>query len=446
MSSRKQFDVTCTTLDDFGRGIVRIEDKTVFIDDLLPGEEAAIETVYKNGVLDEAILLERKNSSPFRVKPACPLYPRCGGCQIMHLDYSRQLVYKRDKVKNLIHKFAKIDPEVDDCIGLKEPAHFRSKVQKPVQKNKKKKTVCGFYQKGTHQIVSSTTCLMESALASKITKAVIDLIDAFDYEPYNEDREEGDVRHILIKTSEHYNQALVTLVVTHADLPGRLNFAKELVKRVPEVKGVVFNINDRKTNVILGTKDVQVYGITRLKDRIFDKDFLISTQSFYQTNSTPVETLYSLVRQYARLTKEDTVLDAYCGTGTIGLSLSDDCREVVGVEIVSDAVRDAVKNAKINNITNATFINADCTEFMEENDRKFDVVVLDPPRKGATKEFLNALMKIAPRRVVYVSCDPVTLSRDLGILKNSYRIDKVTPVDMFPNTMHVETVVQLSKK
>ena len=444
--SRKQFEVVCDSLDDFGRGIVRIDGKAIFVDDLLPGEKAKIETVYTNGVLSEAVMMERLADSPYRVKPLCPLFPDCGGCQIMHLDYSRQLIYKRDKVKNLIHKFAKMDVFVDDTIGLEENTHFRNKVQKPLQKNKKGKTVCGFYRKGTHKIVPSTSCLMESELASKITKNVLQLIDSFGYEPYDEDKDTGDVRHILIKTSLYYNQALVTLVVTHADLKGRMNFAKELVKRVPEVKGVVFNINNRHTNVILGEKDVQVYGITRLKDRLFDNDFLISTQSFYQTNSKQVEVLYSLVRDYAKLTKEDTLLDAYCGTGTIGLSLSDQCKEVVGVEIVPDAVRDAVKNAKINNIANATFITEDCTKFIEENDSHFDVVVMDPPRKGATKDFLQAIISMKPKRFVYVSCDPATLARDLGILKSAFRIEKVTPVDMFPNTMHVETVVQLSRK
>lgn len=445
--SRRITKTTCLDLDDFGKGIVRIDDTTCFIDNLLPGEEADIETDFKYGKLAKAKAINRYNDSPDRVHPECKYYPNCGGCQLMHLSYEKQLEYKTKKVKELLHKFAKLDVEVYPCIGLENPTRFRNKVQKPVRfDNKKKKIKAGFYQSGTHNLIGVEDCLMETPLSNKISNLLVSLFEKYHFTPYHEDAQFGLIRHILIKTNTNQDQALVTLIVTRSDIKGIKDFAKELMKKIPQVVGVVLNINTRKTNVILGEKDVPVFGHTKIQDMIFDKKFLISTQSFYQVNSHQIETLYGKAIEFAQLKKTDSLLDAYCGTGTIGLCCADKVKDVLGVEIVADAVHDAILNAKINNLTNAHFIKGDATKFILQSDKHFDVIIMDPPRKGSTPEFINAVKRIAPERVVYVSCDPVTLARDLALFKDTYQIEKVQPVDMFPNSMHVETVCLLTKK
>ena len=445
--SRRVTKTTCLDLDDFGKGIVRIDDTTCFIDNLLPGEEADIETDFKYGKLAKAKAINRYNDSPDRVHPACKYYPNCGGCRLMHLSYEKQLEYKTKKVKELLHKFAKLDVEVYPCIGLENPTRFRNKVQKPVRfDNKKKKIKAGFYQSGTHNLIGVEDCLMETPLSNKISNLLVSLFEKYHFTPYHEDAQFGLIRHILIKTNTNQDQALVTLIVTRSDIKGIKDFAKELMKKIPQVVGVVLNINTRKTNVILGEKDVPVFGHTKIQDMIFDKKFLISTQSFYQVNSHQIETLYGKAIEFAQLKKTDSLLDAYCGTGTIGLCCADKVKDVLGVEIVADAVHDAILNAKINNLTNAHFIKGDATKFILQSDKHFDVIIMDPPRKGSTPEFINAVKRIAPERVVYVSCDPVTLARDLALFKDTYQIEKVQPVDMFPNSMHVETVCLLTKK
>lgn len=445
--SRKETKTTCIGLDDFGKGIVRIDDTTCFLDNLLPGENALVQTDFKFGKLAKAKVVERYNDSPLRVHPECKYYPNCGGCQIMHLSYQAQLDFKTKKVKELLHKFARLDIDVFPCIGLSDPRRFRNKVQKPVRfDNKKKKIKAGFYQSETHNLIGVDDCLMESLLSNKITNVLVSLFEKYKYTPYHEDAQFGLIRHILIKTNSAQSQALVTLIVTRSDIKGIKEFAKELMKKVPQVVGLVLNINTRKTNVILGEKDVPIYGHTKIQDILFDKKFLISTQSFYQVNSHQIETLYGKAMEFASLKKTDSLLDAYCGTGTIGLCCSDQVKSVTGVEIVKDAIKDAILNAKINNITNARFLCADATKYILTTNEHFDVVIMDPPRKGSTKEFIDAIKKMKPERVVYVSCDPATLARDLFMFRDTYDVKKVQPVDMFPNSMHVETVVLLTLK
>ncbi len=445
--SRRITKTKCVDLDDFGKGIVRIDNTTCFVDNLLPGEEADIETDFRYGKLSKAKVDKRYTDSLDRVHPECKYYPNCGGCQLMHLSYAKQLEYKTKKVKELLHKFAHVDFPVLPCIGLDNPTRFRNKVQKPVRFDNKKKCIkAGFYQEGTHNLIGVDDCLMESPLSNRISKELVFLFEKYHYTPYHEDAQFGLIRHLLIKTNSEQSQALVTLIVTRSDIKGIKEFSKELMKKIPEVVGVVLNINTRKTNVILGEKDVPVYGHTKIQDKIFDKKFLISTQSFYQVNSSQIETLYGKAIEFAGLNKEDTLLDAYCGTGTIGLCCADKVKSVTGVEIVADAVHDAILNCKINNITNAHFIKGDATKYILETKEHFSVVIMDPPRKGSTKEFISAVKKMKPERVVYVSCDPATLARDLDLFKDTYQIKKVQPVDMFPNSMHVETIVLLEQK
>ncbi len=448
MSTTKKCTLTCTKLDDFGKGICYMDGKTVFVDNLLPGESADVETIFEYGKLNRIRVLKRLNNSPYRVKPLCKYYQNCGGCSLQHLSYEEQLKYKQQKVKDLIKKFAKIEVNVEPTIGLKEPLHFRNKVQVPLAlNNKTKKIISGFYQENTHKIIPNDECLIESTISTEIRNLVLKTLNDFKIQPYDRKTNKGTVRHVLIKVSEYYNSVMLCFVTATDDLYGAQNIIKTLLKKEPRIKTVVQNINKRDTNVILGEKTRVLYGTGQIKDRLCGLDFLISAKSFYQTNSKLTETLYNTAINALQLTKEDTVLDAYCGTGTIGLAISKYVKEVVGVEIEHSSILDAEKNKKINNIENISFIEDDCTEYLMNNceEGNYSAVVMDPPRAGSTKEFIAALEKISPRQIVYISCDPVTLARDLGYFTN-YEIKRVIPVDMFPHTFHVETVVLLSRK
>ena len=443
--SKRQFEVKITGLDDFGRGICKTDGPTYFIPGLLVGEKAIVESTFKFGKLSDIKVIKRLSDSPYRVSPKCPYYPRCGGCQLLHLKYPWQLEYKRNKVQNLIHKFAKLDIKVEDTIPSVPNFEFRNKVQKPVRRVNGKLEL-GFYKTDSHELVPVKKCLMEMPLSQRISLEIQKLLIKYHYEPYDEDKGTGIIRHILIKISKSYNEALVTIVSTTDKIKGRLQFAKELIEKVKEVKGVVLNINPRHTNVILGERNVPIYGYTHIKDKIFDNDFLVSSKSFYQTNPYQIENLYGTAIKKAGLKATDVVLDAYCGTGTIGISLAKKVKQVIGVELEKDAVKDAIRNAKINDLNNITFINRDCTEYMMKSQKTFDVIIMDPPRKGSTPEFLEAVNHISPRTVVYISCEPNTLARDLKYLLNKYRVVSVTPVDMFPNTSSVETIAVLQRK
>ncbi len=438
----------CVNLDDNGKGIVRYDNQTIFVDNLLKDEVGQIKLTYAYDKLKEAKLVKRETTSKYRLKPKCPYYELCGGCNLMHLEYSKQLEYKQEKVKNLLHKFASLDFEVSPTLGMKEPYNYRNKIQVPVGKNKKGEIVTGFYSENTHKIVPHLDCLVEDKRAEEIILAFKSLMKKYHIEPYDEDKQTGLIRHIIIKTSYHFNQIMVVLVTSQDEFKGRKNLAKELVDKCNNITCVVQNVNPRKTNVILGEKQRVLYGLGKIKDSIFGLEFLISAKSFYQTNPIQLEVLYKTAIDLAQLEKTDNILDAYSGTGTIGLCASKYVNKVTLVELVKDAYIDGLKNKEINNIENAEFINQDCTKYLVENkdNVKFDVIFMDPPRKGSTKEFLDALINIRPKKVVYISCNPVTLARDLKYLLNDYEVKKVIPVDMFPHTSHVETIVLLILK
>ncbi len=446
-TSYKDVTLKADNLDDKGKGIVRYDSSTLFVSGLLKGEEGIVRIVYKGDKIVDAFLIKRLTSSELRVEPKCPYYFKCGGCSLMHLRYDEQLKYKQEKVRNLLHKFGKIDVEVNPTLGMDDPYRFRNKVQVPIGRLKGK-TVFGFYEENSHYIVPINDCLIESKRASEILNFIVRQMDKYHIEAYQEDARRGLIRHVLIKESLHYKETMVVLVTSRNEMYGKVNFAKEIADKFPEVTTVVQNVNTRRTNVILGEEEHILLGSGRIKDSIFGLSFLISAKSFYQTNPIQLEVLYKTALESAHLQKDDSVLDAYSGTGTIGLSASKYVKDVTLVEIVSSSVKDGKENAKINNITNAAFIREDCTTYLVKNKASshFNVVFMDPPRAGSTKEFLQALIEIKPDRIVYVSCNPVTLARDLSLLKDSYDINSVTPVDMFPHTAHVETVAALELK
>lgn len=430
-----------------GKGVVSFTSGTLFCDSLFIDEEADIEVLYKrNGVYFGKIKKLYKLSKN-RIEPKCKVCSACGGCQFQQYSYAAQLIYKQNKVKSALYRHLKKEIDVNKVIGMDNPYYYRNKIQMPIGKDKKNNIISGFYRSGTHDIIPIEKCYIEDEVSFNIIKVLKDLIKEFHYEPYDEDSGKGIFRHILIRSSKHYKEVMVTLVTNVDEFKGKNNFVKEYIKRCPNITSIIQNINTRKTNVILGEKERVLYGPAFIKDSILGINFLISSKSFFQVNPIQVEKLYQTAIEMADLKPNDRVLDAYSGIGTISLIVSKYVKEVVGIEIVKDAVKDANKNKKINNIDDVSFICGDAKEEirkLNEDNIKFDVVFVDPPRKGLDKEFIDALLDVKPSKIIYISCEPETLARDIFLLTTKkYKINKVQPVDMFPMTYHVETVTSL---
>lgn len=431
-----------------GKGIVKKDNRVIFVDGVLKDEEVEIEITHEGKNQTTGNLLKIIKSSPFRIRPFCNLSKECGGCALQHLKYEKQLEFKTEHVQDCINKFAKIDIKVKKCIGMESPFNYRNKSQVPFTMEKKQIRY-GFYRQNTHKIVQMDHCAIQTEDADEILKTLSNLMKRYKLAAYEEDKRKGIFRHVLIKKGFSTNQIMVVLVTNVNSFPNRKEIVKDLVKTHPNIKTVVQNINTRDTNVILGEKEIVLYGSGYIEDILLDVKFKISSKSFYQVNPIQTEKLYSKAIKLANLTKNDRVLDTYCGIGTIGLIASKNVDEVIGVEIVADAIKDAKNNALINNINNANFVLADASDFMVDlakTSEKMDVVFVDPPRKGCDDKFLSSLMKLAPKKIVYISCNPSTLARDLGILKEKYDVLEVQPVDMFPHTYHIETIAMLKLK
>ncbi len=410
-------------------------------------------------------------------KSRCPVAHLCGGCQHIDVPYEEQLAKKRASVQELFADI--VAPEcVEAVMGMTEPYHYRNKVTSPFAPGKRLRSnrgenqkssrgslpaktrkskrnaptheiLCGMYAQGTHEIIPTDACLIENAQAKLIIQTIKELMVSFGYEPYNENTGTGLIRHVIVRVGHTSGEVLVTLVTNAQTLIGSKAFCRELVKRCPFITTIVQNINERQTNVILGEKERVLYGPGFILDKLCNLSFRISSQSFYQVNAVQTEALYERALDLAALDGTQTVLDAYCGTGTIGLVAAQrGAARVIGVDSVRSAIRDAKENARHNGIENAQFVVCDATEFLldlAERDERIDVVLMDPPRAGSTEEFLSSVVRLAPLRVVYISCNPTTQKRDVSYLvKHGYRLERVVPVDMFPHTDHVETIAVLT--
>ena len=439
----------CVDLSFEGKGVVKLSYGTVFVDGLFPGEEAEIEIQYKRAGSYFGKVFRLIKKSPDRIQPKCGVCTACGGCQLQQLSYLAQLEFKTKKVADAFRRQNLENIKVLPCISAENPYEYRNKIQVPIGRDPHGHIVSGFYRSGTHKIIPIDKCWIEDPKASKIISELKNLMKEFHYSPYDEDTRAGLIRHILIRTSYHYDEVMVTLVTNQDEFRGKNNFVKEWVKRCPNVKSLIQNINTRDTNVILGEKERTLYGPSVIKDSILGVDFLISSKSFFQVNPVQVEKLYGKALEFANLSKDENVLDAYCGIGTISLCASKYCKKVTGVEIVREAIVDAKKNAKLNNISNAEFLLGDAGEIFEKltaQGEKYSTVFVDPPRKGLDQKFIDTLLRLKPEKVVYVSCEPETLARDVKLLSEKYEVHTVQPVDMFPMTFHVETVVSLRLK
>ncbi len=375
----------------------------------------------------------------------CPHAKKCGGCQLQNLPYPEQLHMKQARLIRLLGRFGR----VSEIMGMEEPTHYRGKVQAAFRM-KSGRVVSGVYQASSGRIVEVEECLLEDASAAPILRTIRRLCASMKIKPYDIPTGRGFLRHVMLRRSRTTGEILVVLVTAPGEFRSARALVNELLRRHPEITTVVWNVNPTDTALFLGAESTVLYGEGFITDRLCGLEFRISPRSFYQVNPVQTEVLYAKAREFAALTGTERVLDAYCGTGTIGLSMAASAREVVGVEVNRDAVADARENAARNGITNAVFHAGDAGQFMREAagaGEAFDVVVTDPPRAGCSPQFLRSLLTLAPERVVYVSCEPETLARDLyTLVKGGYRVKKIQPVDMFPFTGHVETVCLLSKR
>lgn len=375
----------------------------------------------------------------------CALYKKCGGCQLQNMTYDEQLSFKQAKVIKLLGRYC----HVEEIIGMENPTHYRNKVQAAFGVTRGGKIISGVYQAASHRIVCVDNCRLEDRKADKIIVSIRKMLPDFKIIPYNEDTGKGFLRHVLVKRSFSTGEIMVVLVTASPIFKSRERFVSELLRLHPEITTVVQNINPSKTSMVLGESEKVLYGDGYITDILCSCKFRISARSFYQINPIQTEKLYNIAIEYAELSGKETVIDAYCGTGTIGIVASKKAGNVVGVELNRDAVHDAIVNARLNKAKNVYFHCADAGKFMVEAAKageRADVVIMDPPRAGSDVNFLSSVVTLSPKRIVYISCNPETQARDIAYLvKRGYVCKKIQPVDMFPHTGHVETVCLLSK-
>lgn len=436
--------VKCVDFTFDGQGLCKYDNRVIFVPSLLIGEEANVEILYRKKDFDVGKIKEITKKSLYRIDPLCKCATSCGGCCFQNLDYKKELEFKKKLAVDTLKQIGNVDATDSQIFGMENPYFYRNKIQVPFSYDKQKRLVYGFYKIKSHDIVPINKCMIEDESHAEILKTIAKLMKEFNIKAYDEDRESGILRHVLIRVGKVSKEIMVTLVVTTNKFKSKNDFSKALTKSCPNITTLVLNTNPRKTNVILGEKEEILYGKGYINDYLLGVKFQISSKSFYQINHDQCEVLYSLAFKKAELNKSDIILDAYCGIGTIGLTASSKVKEVIGVEIVSDAIKDAKLNAKINNINNAKFYCMDASKYMFDN--KFDVVFVDPPRKGLDEDFINSLLERSPKKIIYISCNVSTLARDLKILSKKYSIKSIDFVDMFPRTIHVETVASLCLK
>ena len=440
-------------LSSDGSGVAHSpEGETVFIPGAAPGDEARVRIVkdckrYAFGILDEVL-----TPSPDRIPVDCAVAGPCGGCSLRHLDYAAELRAKQENVADAFARIGGLDVPVLPIVGSPEIDRYRNKVQFPVGTDKAGRPCIGFYAGRTHRIVPCPDCRLQPGILNEIGNTLCAFFAEKGIHPYNEETGKGLVRHIFLRRGAHSGQIMVCLVCTRAKIPSVDELCTRLKEAFPDIVTILLNVNAKNTNVILGSETHTLYGQGYIEDTLCGVPVQLGPLSFYQVNTLAAEQLYGIAAEYAQLTPDDLLLDLYCGMGTIGLSMADHCRELVGVEIVPEAIESAKANAaRMGAAVSAKsrFFCADAGQAAAQlaaDGLHPDVVMLDPPRKGCDEATLSAVVRMAPRRVVYVSCNPATAARDAAWLEqNGYHAEKVQPVDLFPRTKHVETVCLLSK-
>ncbi|PMB94601.1 23S rRNA (uracil(1939)-C(5))-methyltransferase RlmD [Staphylococcus sp. UMB0328] len=433
-----------------GHGVVKIDRYPIFIPNTLIDEtiEYKVIKVKKNFAIGK--LIKVITESDARVEPPCIYYYKCGGCQLQHMSYQAQLNMKKEQVVNLFHRKAKFtNTVIKDVVGMEDPWRYRNKSQIPVGLSKDQLPIMGFYRQRSHDIIDMDSCLIQDQQHQQVMNDVKQLISDLNISIYNEKTKKGLLRHLVVRTGHYTNQLMIILVTNGKAFKQAESMVDALVRKYPNITSIKQNINDAHSNVIMGRHSMTIYGEEEIEDQLSEITFNISDQSFYQINSHQTEKLYQQALDYAQLTGNEIVLDTYCGIGTIGLYMASNAKHVYGVEVVSSAIKDANRNATINQLENTTFVCGKAEEVIlkwKAEGIRPDVVMVDPPRKGCDETFLETLLELNPKRIVYISCNPSTQQRDAHILNHQYDLKEITPVDMFPQTTHIETVALFERK
>ncbi len=440
-------DITDLTAE--GNGVCRIDDMVVFVPATAVGDKLRVKIVkvlknYAFGIVDELI-----SASPDRVESDCVISKKCGGCLFRHVSYEAECKVKNDIVKNAFTRIASLNPEFEEFMPCNQTLHYRNKAQYPLAVNDGK-AVCGFYAPRSHRVIPVNDCALQPDVFSEILDVILEYINVYNLEIYNEVTHKGLLRHIYIRKGEHTNEIMVCFVVRTDCSKILLPVCSKLVGTFENIKSIVMNINPDKTNVILGKRIITLYGKDTITDVMCGNIIEISPLSFYQVNTLQAERLYAKALEYASPSKDSVIADLYCGAGTIGLSMSKNARNIIGVEIVREAIENAIKNASINSVSNAEFFCGDAGKIfsqLRKNGCSPDIIVIDPPRKGCSTETLEVIADAKPGKIVMISCNPATAARDAKWLcDNGYILKKVCGVDMFPRTGHVECVGQFELK
>lgn len=442
--------LTVSALTSQGSGLGRYKDMAVFVEGTAPGDEIEahiikVKSSYAVGKIKRII-----KPAPCRIESDCSADSRCGGCAYRHISYEKELEIKKQTVNDALERIGGLEIRAEEILSINEPVYYRNKAQLPVGLDEKGNLSIGFFSRRTHRITDTPECLLHREEFNRIIPAVRSYILENPVTVYNEESGKGLIRHLYLRHARNTGEIMVCLVINGDTLPKKEKLIEKLIATGLNIKSVILNINKEKTNVVLGDRCITIHGSDYIEDILCGLRFRISPLSFYQVNPEGTELLYGKAKEYASLTGEETLLDLYCGTGTIGLTMADKVKSLIGVEIIPQAIENAKENARLNGIVNARFVCDDATgmaKTLYDEGIRPDVVILDPPRKGCTPEVIETVAKMGPDRVVYVSCDPATLARDLAIFERlGYETVKATAVDMFPRTTHVETVCLLSKK
>lgn len=432
-----------------GEGISKIDNFTIFVQGAVKGEKCKILIMKVNKNFAYGKLLEVISKSENRQEVDCTTYKRCGGCSLRHIEYDYTLKMKQDIVQNLVDK-AQINVQVEPTIGMKTPFYYRNKLQYPVGKDNNGKAVMGVFAKRTHEIIPTKECFIQNKEAQDIANELIKIINEEEISAYDEEKQRGQVRHIVIKVGVHTKEIMCIIVTNEEKLKKEDVIVQKLTNKFANIKTIIKNVNNKNTNVILGNKNIILYGNGYIEDILGEYRFKISPMSFYQTNPIQTEVLYNKAIEFANLNKEDVLCDLYCGIGTIGIFASKYVKRVYGIEIVEEAIEAAKENAEINNVENIEFMAGDVEKVFEtmlkEKGVEPTVIIVDPPRRGLDAHTIETILNLEVSRLVYVSCNPATMARDLKMLEEKYEVKQIQPVDMFPFTEHVEVISCLSLK
>ena len=433
-----------------GEGIAKIEDFTIFINGAIKNEKCKILIVKVNKSYAFGKLLEVINKSQNRIDSDCKTYKRCGGCSLRHIKYEETLNIKKNMVQNLVDKSLTNKVQVKNVIGMENPIYYRNKLQYPVGRDKNGNPIMGVFANRTHEIIPVENCMIQNQDAEKVAKDVFRFIKENDISIYDEISRKGSIRHIIVKIGLKTEEIMCIIVSNNERIEKENELVETIKSKFPQVKTIIKNINNKNTNVILGDKNIVLYGEGYIYDKLGEYIFKISPMSFYQTNPVQTEILYNKAIEFAKLEKDDILCDLYCGIGTIGIFASNQVKKVYGIEIVEEAVEVAKENAKINNVDNIEFIVGDVEKafkvLIHEKKIMPNAVIVDPPRRGLDNTTINVIKELNLKKLVYISCNPATMVRDLKMLEEKYDVKEIQPVDMFPYTSHVECVSVLKLK